>query len=566
MSLALFVSCQKQQTEAERRAEIERQVQERLATERAAQQQQQLDQTQAGLDAREHALAQHDTTTPTFETPREAEPRTADSTTSYATFYQKLEPYGSWFETNTYGYVWQPRAAEQSPNWRPYSDGHWVYTDAGWTWISEEPYGWATYHYGRWTRLRNVGWVWVPADEWAPAWVSWRKSDEYVGWAPLPPEAQFDRRRGIHNWADNYYDISPDEYVFVPVNELGAQRVDRIAVPPERNLTIVNQTTNVTSITYNNSIIVNHGPNYDQLRSRTRQPIEHYRLERETSSTEDRPAVRGEVIAIPDPITASVADHAEQRPPSVKQRIANAVVENGWNTIADRAAADQARAKMKAEAPPPVDAPLKTFVRPETAKTAPATTTTSPSETPIAASTATVAAAETPTATPRPRATLTPPIAASAASATPMAPRRPAYTLPPSASPAATRPATVAPASPAATPKQSFDAARRDRRAHEQQTKAADELRRDAFRRQRQRDATSLPQHPLNTAAPAGSAASSPASSSPPAATVPPRVGGGPAKEQPPPTAPGRLPGDLVPQASPAATAEPSASPSPQDQ
>src|SRR5207245_161040 len=80
------------------------------------------------------------------------------------------------------GDVWQPGQA-QSRTWRPYTDGHWVYTDVGWTWVSEEPFGWATYHYGRWTRLRNIGWVWVPGDEWAPAWVSWRKSSDYVGWA-----------------------------------------------------------------------------------------------------------------------------------------------------------------------------------------------------------------------------------------------------------------------------------------------------------------------------------------------------------------------------------------------
>ena len=30
---------------------------------------------------------------------------------------------------------------------------------------------------------------WVPGDQWAPAWVAWRYSDDYVGWAPLPPEA-----------------------------------------------------------------------------------------------------------------------------------------------------------------------------------------------------------------------------------------------------------------------------------------------------------------------------------------------------------------------------------------
>ena len=72
-------------------------------------------------------------------------------------------------------------------NWRPYADGYWAYTDVGWTWVSNEDFGWATYHYGRWARLRDHGWVWVPGREWGPAWVSWRTGGDYVGWAPLPP-------------------------------------------------------------------------------------------------------------------------------------------------------------------------------------------------------------------------------------------------------------------------------------------------------------------------------------------------------------------------------------------
>src|SRR5437870_2571289 len=285
--LAGLVSCQKQQTEAEKNAEIERQVQERLAAEHQTEQQQQLDQRQADLDAREKALAGKQNTaaaTPsrrerTESEPIESQPRVRESRGGaagggYSTFYTKLEPYGGWIETSDYGYVWQPRQAESSRSWRPYTNGHWVYTDAGWTWISEEPFGWATYHYGRWTRLRGVGWVWVPGNQWAPAWVSWRKSNDYVGWAPLPPEARFDQRTGIHNWSDSYYDIGPDQYSFVTSREFGAQRVESTLLPPERNGAIVNQTTNVTNITYNNTTIVNEGPSYDEVRSVSREPVQ----------------------------------------------------------------------------------------------------------------------------------------------------------------------------------------------------------------------------------------------------------------------------------------------------
>ena len=83
-------------------------------------------------------------------------------------------------------------------------------------------------------------------------------------------QARFDHRTGIHNWSDNYYDIGPDQYSFVSTREFGAQRIESNIVPPERNLTIVNQTTNVTNITYNNTTVVNEGPNYDEMRAQSR--------------------------------------------------------------------------------------------------------------------------------------------------------------------------------------------------------------------------------------------------------------------------------------------------------
>jgi hypothetical protein len=280
--------------------------------------------------------------------------------------YTKLDPYGAWFETNDYGYVWQPRQAEGSRSWRPYTSGRWVYTDAGWTWISEEPFGWATYHYGRWTRLRGIGWVWVPGNEWAPAWVSWRKSNDYVGWAPLPPEARFDQRTGIHNWSDSYYDIGPDQYSFVAAREFGAQRVESTILPPERNVTFVNQTTNITNITYNNTTIVNEGPNFDEVRAQSREPVQRFRLERNLSVDVNveapRPLVQGEAVIVAAPVIS--APQASERPTRVKQNIAQVSVDLGWAAISDHEAAKKTRDKMKSEAAPPSNAPPKKFVKP----------------------------------------------------------------------------------------------------------------------------------------------------------------------------------------------------------
>jgi hypothetical protein len=100
-------------------------------------------------------------------------------------FRQGLAPHGEWINVPQYGQVWRPHGV--GADWRPYTRGRWEWTDEGWLWVSEEPFGWATYHYGRWALDPGFGWFWVPGYRWAPAWVTWRYGPDFVGWAPLGP-------------------------------------------------------------------------------------------------------------------------------------------------------------------------------------------------------------------------------------------------------------------------------------------------------------------------------------------------------------------------------------------
>jgi hypothetical protein len=113
-----------------------------------------------------------------------AAPR-AEAGVSLSFFQESLAPHGEWVEVGGYGNCWRPTGVDS--DWSPYSDGYWAYTDAGWTWVSYEDFGSITYHYGRWVSVEDEGWCWTPGYEWGPAWVSWRHSDDHVGWAPLPP-------------------------------------------------------------------------------------------------------------------------------------------------------------------------------------------------------------------------------------------------------------------------------------------------------------------------------------------------------------------------------------------
>src|SRR5437763_8472681 len=173
-------------------------------------------------------------------------------------FYDNLSG-GNWIDVEGYGYGWQPDLAVNDQNWRPYADGYWAYTDAGWTWVSYEDFGWATYHYGRWTNLADYGWVWVPGYEWGPAWVSWRTGGDYVGWAPLPPQGNEVVYEGtaITGAVDVTFGIGPLYYNFVDIRYIGEPVLRARLIEPARNVTIINNTVNVTNITYNNSIVVN---------------------------------------------------------------------------------------------------------------------------------------------------------------------------------------------------------------------------------------------------------------------------------------------------------------------
>lgn len=136
------------------------------------------------------------------------------------TFQSALAPYGEWMALAPYGEVWQPVGVPAE--WRPYFYGEWTWTDDGWFWESDEPWGWATYHFGRWFFDATWGWLWVPDYQWAPAWVAWRFGDGYVGWAPLYPGA-------FPWWVE--YPVPVTYWCFVPVASFVGVPVHGVVVP-----------------------------------------------------------------------------------------------------------------------------------------------------------------------------------------------------------------------------------------------------------------------------------------------------------------------------------------------
>jgi hypothetical protein len=169
------------------------------------------------------AFSQPATPAPAVAVPPSAPLPGSEVTLSY--FQTQLAPYGGWVDVPGYGLCWRPTVQDSEVGWRPYfNGGHWDYTDDGWFWRSDYPWGEYAFHYGRWARDARYGWVWTPGYEWAPAWVSWRYCEDphygWCGWAPLPPGARFQAGVGIL-WkggvaVDADFGLGPDAFAFIP--------------------------------------------------------------------------------------------------------------------------------------------------------------------------------------------------------------------------------------------------------------------------------------------------------------------------------------------------------------
>ena len=197
----------------------------------------------------------------------------------FGEFSAALAPYGRWLEVAGHGTCWSP---DVERNWAPYTEGYWAYTDAGWTWVSREPFGSIVFHYGRWL-MTSEGWCWVPGQDWGPAWVSWRTGDKYVGWAPLPPEVPWNAKRGIGSWVDVQSDIGPGYYRFCTVEDFGSPYMREVVFPVARNSGVFVTTRNVTHITVHEESIFCAGPSYVWVNSRCAHPVPTLRLVREPS-------------------------------------------------------------------------------------------------------------------------------------------------------------------------------------------------------------------------------------------------------------------------------------------
>jgi len=198
----------------------------------------------------------------------------ADVAVSVSFFHQQLTPYGRWVVAGSYGNCWVPGGV--AAGWSPYVDGQWLYTDYGWTWASSDPWGDIPYHYGTWAFVPPYGWVWVPGTVWAPAWVTWAYTDDFIGWAPVPPSFAF----AFGGYVGGPVVVAQTRYVFVPSRQFVGVPVQSVRVSPQQNSVIFRRATKATSFPVTNGVVRTAGLPAERVERATGHRIERVSIER----------------------------------------------------------------------------------------------------------------------------------------------------------------------------------------------------------------------------------------------------------------------------------------------
>ena len=232
-----------------------------------------------------------------------------DEDISLQTFYDELSPYGTWIQDPQYGYVWRPDVDQRE--FRPYyTNGRWVMTEYGNTWVSEYDWGWAPFHYGRWVTDRYNQWLWIPDTTWGPAWVNWRSGAGQYGWAPLGPSISIG------------FNIPSFWWVFVPQTRIYVDRFPRYR--SYRNTRYISNTVVINNVYVHNRNTYYTGPRRDEVRRVINRDVPVYNINR--IDRPGRSGISNNTVNIYNPRPVRGADNRNAAPRNVVQK--DALVRN----------------------------------------------------------------------------------------------------------------------------------------------------------------------------------------------------------------------------------------------
>ena len=237
----------------------------------------------------------------------------------YVVGYDDLDDYGDWRDDPSYGAVWFPNRV--ASGWAPYREGHWAWIDPwGWTWVDDEPWGYAPFHYGRWAFISGR-WGWCPGPTtaravYAPALVVFVGSFNggyagNVGWFPLAPREVY-----VPSYA-----VSQGYMQQVNVTNT---TVNTTTITNVYNTTVVNRSTTITNVNYVNRNVQGAVSAVPQRVFVGAQPVARAVVPMSAQQVASA-QVAARVPVAPTPVSvmgvkASTANHVTAPPPAVMNR------------------------------------------------------------------------------------------------------------------------------------------------------------------------------------------------------------------------------------------------------
>jgi len=225
---------------------------------------------------------------------------------TYVPGYYDLDQYGTWTTAPEYGAVWYPTSV--AAGWVPYRYGRWAWVEPwGWTWIEEEPWGFAPFHYGRWAFIGSR-WGWIPGEPvvrpvYAPALVAFVGSGISVTVSAGPPVA--------------WFPLGPREPYFPWYHhtDVYLRQVNVTNVRNVTNITNIINVTNVRNIIYVNRTVATTAVSAETFRRG--EPVE-----RQIVRVDRDQIARAQVIPHPEisPEARAIAAGAPQMHPPVENR------------------------------------------------------------------------------------------------------------------------------------------------------------------------------------------------------------------------------------------------------
>jgi hypothetical protein len=241
--------------------------------------------------------------------------------------YQDLDDNGGWRPVPEYGRVWFPHTT--IVDWAPYRYGHWVWISPwGWTWVDDEPWGFAPFHYGRWVAVRGV-WGWIPCAPapvvvgvayvrpvYAPALVAWVGGEHWgvgigvggvaagVAWFPLGPR-------------EVYVPSYPVSRTYVTNVNVTNTTVNNTVVNNYYNNVVINKNVNVTNVTYVNQNVPGAVTATSHAAFTSAQPVAKNMVKVDTRQIASAPVnVTAPTVAPPKQAVLGAGAAAAARPPA----------------------------------------------------------------------------------------------------------------------------------------------------------------------------------------------------------------------------------------------------------